>query len=214
MKKYYFVGIGGSGMNPLAQVLRQQGHSVSGSDRSFDRGTSRELFAKLRALGISLFPQDGSGITGDLDCLVVSTAIEAQNRELEKQVATLKRGGQGEDIAAIVGRVREIRGIRFVASRVAATGAEELRELSDRIADRMGAGVIALAAEAEGRALLLVRVSKECAGRLSAGDIIKQIAPEVGGRGGGKQQLAQAGGPDPSGIDRALANAEKIVSGG
>ena len=84
MKKYYFVGIGGSGMNPLAQVLRQQGHSVSGSDRSFDRGTSRELFAKLRALGISLFPQDGSGITGDLDCLVVSTAIEAQNRELER----------------------------------------------------------------------------------------------------------------------------------
>jgi UDP-N-acetylmuramate--alanine ligase len=84
VKKYYFVGIGGSGMNPLAQVLRQQGHEVSGSDRGFDRGTNQELQQKLQALGIRIFSQDGSGITRDLDVVVVSTAIEAQNRELEQ----------------------------------------------------------------------------------------------------------------------------------
>lgn len=82
MKKYFFVGIGGSGMNPLAQILRQRGHWVGGSDRSFDRGTNAALFEKLQGIGILLFPQDGSGITADLDTLVVSTAIEAQNREL------------------------------------------------------------------------------------------------------------------------------------
>ncbi len=84
MKKYYFVGIGGSGMNPLAQIFRQRGNWVGGSDRSFDRGTNAALFEKLQGLGIFLFPQDGSGITADLDTLVVSTAIEAQNRELEQ----------------------------------------------------------------------------------------------------------------------------------
>ncbi len=71
-------------MNPLAQILRQRGHWVGGSDRSFDRGTNTELFKKLQDLGISLFPQDGSGITEDLDAIIVSTAIEAQNREIER----------------------------------------------------------------------------------------------------------------------------------
>ena len=84
MKKYYFVGIGGSGMNPLAQIFRLQGCRVGGSDRSFDRGTNAALFEKLQGLGIRLFPQDGSGVSADLDTLVVSTAIEAQNRELER----------------------------------------------------------------------------------------------------------------------------------
>jgi len=84
VKKYYFVGIGGSGMNPLAQILRQRGHWVGGSDRSFDRGTNVALFAKLQGLGICLFPQDGSGVSADLDTIVVSTAIEAQNRELQQ----------------------------------------------------------------------------------------------------------------------------------
>jgi UDP-N-acetylmuramate--alanine ligase len=84
MKKYYFVGIGGSGMNPLAQILCQRGNWIGGSDRNFDRGTGSELFAKLQKQGIKLFPQDGSGITGDLDAMVISTAIETQNIELEK----------------------------------------------------------------------------------------------------------------------------------
>jgi len=84
VKKYYFVGIGGSGMNPLAQILRQRGNWVGGSDRSFDRGTNTALFEKLQGLGIFLFPQDGSGITADIDTLVISTAIEEQNRELDQ----------------------------------------------------------------------------------------------------------------------------------
>jgi len=84
MKKYYFVGIGGSGMNPLAQILRERGAWVGGSDRSFDRGTNTALFEKLQRQGISLFPQDGRGITSDLDAVVVSTAIESQNVELNQ----------------------------------------------------------------------------------------------------------------------------------
>lgn len=82
MKKYYFVGIGGSGMNPLAQIMRHHGNWVAGSDRNYDRGTNPALFEKLLRMGIHLFPQDGTGILPDIDALVVSTAIEPHNVEL------------------------------------------------------------------------------------------------------------------------------------
>jgi len=82
MKRYYFVGIGGSGMSPLAQILCQRGNWVGGSDRNFDRNSHQDFFSKLQMLGIHLFPQDGSAVSGDIDCMVVSTAIEHNNREL------------------------------------------------------------------------------------------------------------------------------------
>jgi len=81
-KTYYFSGIGGSGMSPLAQVLRQRGHRVCGSDRSYDRRQNMRLFGKLRQQGICLLAQDGPSLPGDIDCLVVSTAIEKDSMEI------------------------------------------------------------------------------------------------------------------------------------
>lgn len=72
----FFCGIGGSGMSALASILRQQGRSVAGSDRGYDRGQTPEKFAALKDFGIQLFPQDGSGLTADTAQLVVSSAIE------------------------------------------------------------------------------------------------------------------------------------------
>lgn len=75
-KRHYFLsGIGGSGMLPLALILKGQGHEVSGSDRGRDQGRSPEKFAALEAQGIALYPQDGSGLAG-ADAMVVSAAIE------------------------------------------------------------------------------------------------------------------------------------------
>ncbi len=76
MKKYFFCGIGGSGMEPLAFVLKAKGCEISGSDRAFDAGTSPDKFAKIAAQGITLFPQDGSGLTEDTTALVISGAVE------------------------------------------------------------------------------------------------------------------------------------------
>ncbi len=76
MAEYFFIGIGGSGMSAIAQILAGQGHVVSGSDRSYDRGVNGPFFDKLKELGMRLFPQDGSGITTSTGCVVVSTAIE------------------------------------------------------------------------------------------------------------------------------------------
>jgi UDP-N-acetylmuramate--alanine ligase len=80
--RYHFSGIAGAGMNPLAQLMRARGHQVQGSDRSFDHGKNPALATRLRSLGIALHPQDGSAVTGGLDCFVYSTAIEDDTPEM------------------------------------------------------------------------------------------------------------------------------------
>lgn len=75
-KSYFFCGIGGSGMLPLACILRARGHQVAGSDRSLDQGRIAEKFDFLKGRGIALFPQDGSGLTSPGQILVTSAAVE------------------------------------------------------------------------------------------------------------------------------------------
>jgi len=81
---FHFVGIGGSGMSALAQILVARGMNVSGSDRYYDRGEKARLFDKLTSLKISLFNQDGSGLEAPVDKVVISTAIEDDNLEIKK----------------------------------------------------------------------------------------------------------------------------------
>ncbi|MDR4506987.1 MAG: UDP-N-acetylmuramate--L-alanine ligase [Candidatus Brocadiaceae bacterium] len=81
---YHFVGVGGIGMSAIAQVLSKQNHIVSGSDNKYDRQITPDLFSKLKAQGISLYPQSGSGVKENTDYLVVSSAIEEDNPDIKK----------------------------------------------------------------------------------------------------------------------------------
>ncbi|MCD2324030.1 Mur ligase domain-containing protein [Sphingomonas sp. IC-56] len=90
-KPYFFVGIGGSGMMPLAMILAGQGASVAGSDRSLDSGRLPAKFDDLRAKGVALFPQDGSGISSAEQVVVASAAIEASVPDM---VAAQRLGAQ------------------------------------------------------------------------------------------------------------------------
>jgi UDP-N-acetylmuramate--alanine ligase len=76
-KSYFFCGIGGSGMMPLALILKSQGHDVAGSDRSLDQGRTAPKFEWLKARGMRLFAQDGSGVTSPDQIIVASTAVES-----------------------------------------------------------------------------------------------------------------------------------------
>lgn len=82
MARLHFSGVAGAGMNPLAQLMAAWGHQVQGSDRGFDQGKVPELRARLRSAGITLLPQDGSGIVAGLDRLVVSAAVEDSNPDV------------------------------------------------------------------------------------------------------------------------------------
>lgn len=88
-RQYFFCGIGGSGMLPLALIVRQRGHAVAGSDRSLDQGLLADKFAFLRSRGIALFPQDGSGVSGAGTVFVTSTAVE----DTIPDVAAARRAG-------------------------------------------------------------------------------------------------------------------------
>jgi alanyl-tRNA synthetase len=110
--------------------------------------------------------------------------------------------GQTKDV---LGDAVDVQGIKVLATRVPAGDPKAMREFADGLRDRIGTGVVALGGEADGKAILLVAVTKDLTGRVRAGDLIKPLAAGVGGRGGGRPDLAQAGGPDPSGLDAALA---------
>ncbi|MBI3637110.1 MAG: hypothetical protein HY216_13020 [Candidatus Rokubacteria bacterium] len=80
--RYHFSGIAGAGMNLLAQLVRARGHAVQGSDRSLDQGKQAALAARLRTLGVTLLPHDGTAITQDIERFVYSTAVEAETPEM------------------------------------------------------------------------------------------------------------------------------------
>ncbi len=137
-------------------------------------------------------------------------SVQRRVRELERALEVAQGKVASAQSGDLVARVREVNGVKVLAARVEGDG-KSLRELADRLRDRLGRGVVALGAEQEGKAVLLVAVTKDLAGKLRAGDLVKEAARLVGGTGGGKPDLAQAGGPDPAGLDRALEKVAELV---
>ena len=111
----------------------------------------------------------------------------------------------------LAGRAREVGGAKVLATRVHGDG-KSLRELADKLRDKLGRGVVALGAEQDGKAILLVAVTKDLTAKVKAGDLVKEGAKHVGGSGGGKPELAQAGGPDAARLDEALAAIEALAA--
>lgn len=84
--RIHFTGIGGRGMNPIAQFLQVNGYQISGSDRYYDRGENSALFDKLKKMGIKIYKQDGQEITSEIDLIIISSAIEKDNPDLIKAI--------------------------------------------------------------------------------------------------------------------------------
>ena len=101
---------------------------------------------------------------------------------------------------------------KFVARRVSGLEKGALRGLSDSLRDRVGRGVVVLAGEHEGKVQLLVSVTKDLTDRVKAGQLVKELAPIVGGGGGGRPDFAEAGGKDASQIDALLSRARELLT--
>jgi len=107
--KYHFVGIGGSGMSGIAQVMKARGHEIQGSDRSHDRGQNAVLYNKLKAQGITLLKQDGTSLDKTIGFIVVSTAIDKINPEFEQaNKLELKIMKRAELLAELVNSARTV----------------------------------------------------------------------------------------------------------
>ena len=127
-----------------------------------------------------------------------------QNKELEKKLATAKHAlitGQGSDQED---NVREIAGIKVLVSRMDGVDAKSMRDAVDRAKDKLQNAIVLFASVDDGKVRLAAGVTKNNTDKIKAGDLIKPVAEQVGGKGGGRPDFAQAGGNDPSKLDQAL----------
>jgi alanyl-tRNA synthetase len=132
--------------------------------------------------------------------------LEKETERLKTRIAEMQAQGGEQTV--------EINGVAAVVQQVTVDKPAALRELADRFRDRIGSGVVTLGAEADGKALLIVMVTKDLTDRFHAGKMIKSIASEVGGGGGGRPDMAQAGGTQPQNLVKALDKARELISEG
>ena len=139
--------------------------------------------------------------------------LVAERRELERELEKVRAERRGEASRDLTTDARDVAGTRLVTARVEGVGAKELRSLVDDLKARIGSGVVLLAAEQEGGVALALGVTKDLCGRFRAGDLVREVAAVVGGRGGGRPDFAQAGGNDPSRLDEAFQRLEALLGG-
>ncbi len=135
---------------------------------------------------------------------------EGRLKDLEQEVKRLKlrlASGAGGEL-----EVQEVAGVRLVVREAPQMSPGELRTLADTLRGKLGSGIVVLGMAADDAATLLVAVTDDLAGRVSAGELVRRLAPAMDGRGGGKPTLAQAGGKSPGKLGEALAQAPGVVA--
>jgi alanyl-tRNA synthetase len=135
----------------------------------------------------------------------VMTQLKDKERELEELKLKMASG------SAVEATAKTIAGIQVHVQRTDGLDVNGMRALADQLRDKLKSGVVALGAANEGKVSLLVVVTKDLIARLKAGDLIKEMAAEVGGTGGGRPEMAQAGGKDPAKLDAALEKVFGLV---
>jgi alanyl-tRNA synthetase len=129
---------------------------------------------------------------------------EQTQRQLEKQLDALKRKGALSKLDNLAANARTIKGIKVISAEIEGVDRDTMRQLVDSLRQKLGSGVVVLGAAEDGKVALLAGVTKDLTSRLHAGKIVQATAKEVGGSGGGRPDLAEAGGKDTSRLKTAL----------
>jgi alanyl-tRNA synthetase len=140
------------------------------------------------------------------------TRVMKRTRELEKQVETLKGRLTTAQAGDLLDQVRQVDGVSVLALEVEAGDPKGLREFAAKLSNRLKSGIVVLGSRADDKALLITIVSKDLTKRFNAGEIIRELAPVVGGSGGGRADMAQAGGPDKEKIPEAINQVFDIIA--
>ena len=161
--------------------------------------------------------KDGVPTTGE-DSL---SPAEALKFELEKKDAEIKRLARELDqarmksasstVASVTDQIKDVRGVKVLAHRVDNLERSQMRTLVDQLRDKLGSGVVVLGSATNGNVALIVGVTKDLTSRVQAGKVIGPVAQRIGGKGGGRPDLAEAGGKDPGALDAALRDVYDVV---
>ena len=130
---------------------------------------------------------------------------------MEKELEALKASAAGRRSADLFDQTAEIDGVKVLVTQIEADNPKVLREINDKFKEKFTKGVAVLGAVSGGKVFLLAGVTQELTARLHAGNLIKEIVKEVGGSGGGRPDMAQAGGNRPDKLKDALDLAEKLI---
>jgi len=144
----------------------------------------------------------------------VPAAVERlaqQARQLEKELQATRRRSAHQQVDELVERVRRVKDVGVLAAVVEDVDRETMRTLVDTLRQKLGSGVIVLGTTSNGKVALITAVTKDLTKKLHAGKIVKEVASRVGGSGGGRPDLAEAGGKEPEHLREALEDVYRIV---
>ncbi len=136
---------------------------------------------------------------------------EEELKKLRKELDQVRMKSASTSVQSAAENVREVKGIKVLATRADNLERAQLRVLIDNLRTKLGSGVVVLGSVADGKVALIVGVTKDLTAKIQAGKIIAEVAKKVGGSGGGRPDMAEAGGKDPSALDSALADSYSIV---
>ena len=193
----------------LLKIVSETG--VAAGVRRIEAVSGREAFSRFQQEDEKL-----NLISGLLRCAPDEAAgriekLLARVRELEKEVGHLHARLSLASLDSLIDGARMVKNIRVVAAQVPLDSAKTMREVGDRVRDKLGSGVAVLGGVLNDKVSLLVMVSKDLTGTIQAGNIIKEVAQLVGGGGGGRPDMAQAGGTMPDKLPQALQEAFAII---
>lgn len=132
-----------------------------------------------------------------------------RTKQLEKEVAQLKQQLAAQAGSDLVSQAQDINGVKILIAKLDNTESKALRGMVDDLKNKMGSAVILLAVANEGKVGLIAGVTKDLIGKVKAGELVNIVAQQVGGKGGGRPDMAQAGGSQPENIETALATASE-----
>jgi alanyl-tRNA synthetase len=148
---------------------------------------------------------------GEDDVLATIEKLSQTVKALEKDLEAQKRKGALGQLDELVGKAQVVKGVKVIAEEVANVDREGLRQLVDSLRQKLGSGVVALGMPDDGKVALIAGVTKDLTAKVHAGKLIQALAKQVGGSGGGRPDLAEAGGKDTAGLKTALLGVPSMV---
>ncbi len=185
--------------------------SVAAGTRRIEAVTGTGVLGQLRQSAETLGMLGQTLRAKPEELVAAAEKLTESEKKLRKQLEAQQMKRAASAAGDLAGQAREVKGVRVVASRVEVTDRAALRQMVDSLRPKLGSGVIVLASVAEGKVALIVGVTKDLTAKLDAGKIVRAAAKFVEGSGGGRKDLAEAGGKNPDGVDAALAALPEII---
>ena len=201
--------VGATGEIGLFKILTETG--IAAGVRRIEAVTGSAAFARFQRLEAQLAELAGQLKTVPEELPVRLEKLMGRVKELERQVGQLTAKSATADLDSVIAKAVLVNEVRVVALEIPIDSAKTMREVGDRVRDKLGSGIAVLGGVFEGKVSLLAIVSKDLTKRYHAGNLVKAVAALVGGSGGGRPDMAQAGGTETGKLAAALAAVPGII---